>query len=308
MAHEAIILLDSISERGHRLTTFELVFPRIILAEWNTHRVFSRNSASSRAIPVAKMIKMVMEDPYIPMTWGKNQKGMQAAEEILGEDALTCRSEWLHARDHAVHKAQMLMDIGVHKQLTNRLLEPFMWHTVINSSTEYSNFFGLRNDKHAHPDIQKVAGMMQEIYWMNEPELLKIGQWHTPYAQDNENLGNVALQITSGRCARVSYLTHDGQRDAADDIRVHDTMLSNGHMSPLEHAARPMDNVEYNELFRQPQLEWDRINGRFVQKCDEKTGPLWNHFCGNFNGWVSYRKTIPHEEDYGTYLKSLQNS
>lgn len=183
MPHSANILTDSITERGHRLMTFELVFPRIILAEWNTHRVFSRNSASSRAIPVKVMIQRVMEDPYIPSAWGKNQKGMSAAEDILGEDAVSCQTEWLHARDNAVYQTQKLMDLGVHKQLTNRLLEPFMWHTIVNTSTEWSNFYGLRDDKHAHPDIQKAARMMKELSWMSEPELLKEGQWHTPYAR-----------------------------------------------------------------------------------------------------------------------------
>lgn len=305
MAHEAKVLLDSISERGHRLTTFEVTMPRIILAEWNTHRMFTRSSASSRAIPVAKMIQRVMEDPYVPTTWGKNQKGMTAAEEILGEDALACEKTWLFARDRMVEHAECLMKIGVHKQLANRLLEPFMWHTIINTATEYSNFFGLRCDKNAQPDMQIVANCVRQAYNMSEPKLLKTGQWHAPYAQGNDELSSQLREITSGRCARVSYLTHDGKHSPTDDIRLHDTLLENRHMAPLEHAARPMDDYEYTELFKQPKVEWD--GSKFVRVTDFAHGEsvdddtVYNHFCGNFNGWVQYRKEIPYEDDYGTY-------
>ena len=118
--HSARILADSISEHGHRLTTFELCFPRIVLAEHNTHRQFSRNSASSRAIPIERMLRMVQDNPYVPSHWGKNQKGMQAAEEILGADAISCEEEWLRARDQAVDAVKCLLELGLHKQTTNR--------------------------------------------------------------------------------------------------------------------------------------------------------------------------------------------
>lgn len=302
MSHSATIVLDSISSRGHRLTSVELSFPRIILAEWNTHRVFSRNSASSRAIPVKVMIERVMGDPYIPSAWGKNQKGMSASIDILGEDAVSCRTEWLHARDNAVYQAQKLMDLGVHKQLTNRLLEPFMWHTILNSATEWSNFFGLRDDKNAHPDIQIAAGLTRAVMASSTPKELKEGEWHTPYVQENENLGSQLKEITSGRCARLSYLTHDGKRDAAADIGLHDQLLGNGHMSPLEHAARPMVEEEYDVLFKQAKLTWGFIDQKFYHEGGPD-GPLYTHFCGNYQGWVQYRKQVPYEEDYGTYLK-----
>lgn len=300
MAHEAKVLLDSVSDRGHRLTTFEITMPRIILAEWNTHRMFTRSSASSRAIPVAKMIARVMEDPYVPTTWGKNQKGMTAAEEILGEDALRCESNWLHARDRMVGAAEILMKIGVHKQLANRLLEPFMWHTIINTATEYSNFFGLRCDKNAQPDMQIVANLVRSEYTASEPKLLQVGQWHAPYAQGNDELSSQLREITSGRCARVSYLTHDGQHSPAEDIRLHDTLLENRHMAPLEHAARPMNELEYNHLFKQMKLFWNGSEFRQEQRGDEY---LYTHFCGNFNGWVQYRKEVPYEDDYGEYKR-----
>lgn len=304
--HSAKILLDSVSSRGHRLTSFECRFPRIILAEWNTHRLFARNSASSRAIPIEKMIRMVTENPYVPTTWGKNQKGMQAAEEILGEDAVHCEAAWLKARDGAVEQAQALLALGIHKQTTNRLLEPFLWHTIINTATEYSNFYGLRAHKDAHPDIRIVALLMKELHGTSTPQLLADSQWHTPYAETHETYGTEydLRKVTAGRAARISYLTHEGKKDPLADIALHDRLLASGHMSPLEHAARPMNDEEYNHWFEQPKVVWKETERRFTQVIDDDGEPVWSHFCGPYQGWVSYRKHIEHEEDYGTILAS----
>lgn len=146
----AKILADSISERGDRITTYLLTFPRIILAEFNTHRTFSRNSASSRAIPFKKMVESVETNPFIPIAWQKDHKGMQGTEYLTDELSIQfAKSNWLTARDWAVSSAKALnnSDNGyeaVTKQLCNRLLEPFMWHTVICTATDYDNFFNLR--------------------------------------------------------------------------------------------------------------------------------------------------------------------
>lgn len=148
--YKAEILADSLSPQGNRLTTMKITFPRIILAEFNTHRMFSRNSASSRAIPFKKMVQMVQENPFIPIAWQKDHKGMQGSEyftdtempNIIEPNWFTNR--WLEARNKAVEQALILNNAGVTKQLCNRLLEPFMWHTVIVSATEWENFFNLR--------------------------------------------------------------------------------------------------------------------------------------------------------------------
>jgi hypothetical protein len=144
------ILADSLSPQGHRLTTMKITFPRFILAEFNTHRMFSRNSASSRAIPFAKMVKTVEENPFIPIAWQKDHKGMQGSEYITDDNdygaIACCKEDWLKARDNAVVIARDLNYLGVTKQLCNRLLEPFMWHTVIVTSGKegLDNFFNLR--------------------------------------------------------------------------------------------------------------------------------------------------------------------
>ncbi len=303
MTHAAKILADSLSPDGVRLTTMEVVMPRIVLAEFNTHRLLSRNSASSRAIPVEKMIKMVMGHPYIPTHWGKNQKGMQAEEEVTGDALVNARHRWLEACEKAIVAANRLLDVGIHKQITNRLLEPFMWHTVIVTATAWSNFFNLRCHPMAHPEIKKTAELMRDAMAESTPEKLLHGAWHVPLIRD-EDVREVAVldgdsatlggddspasgwhrrrwqqlcKISVGRCARVSYLTHDGKRDIGKDIELHDELLKNGHMSPFEHVARPMTP---SDLARRGGLE-----------------PLAETFSGNFRGWVQYRKTIPNEAD-----------
>lgn len=313
MGFEAKIHADSTAPSGVRLTTFEITFPRPFLAEFNTHRVFSRNSASSRAIPVEKMIERVMVDPYIPTSWGKNQKGMQANEDVSAAEAHHARTYWLRARDEAINRAQQLLNIGIHKQLTNRLLEPFLWHTAIVTATEWSNFFHLRNNAMAQPEIQIIARMMQQLYESNEPKKLDYGQWHLPLVEreemdawvrdglptDNPDIQpelmarlmqkyNYWVAVSVGRCARVSYLTHDGKRDPAADIELHDDLLKNGHMSPFEHVARPAD----------PNSEADIKLARFEHAhTDIPNAVNFKGYYGNLHGWVQYRKMIPHEHD-----------
>jgi len=297
MTHSAKILADSISHDGVRLTTLEVTFPRIVLAEFNTHRVFSRNSASSRAIPVGKMIKMVEENPYIPTHWGKNQKGMQAEEEVDEGAKMAAPRLWLQARDAAVEKAKQLLSLDVHKQITNRLLEPFMWHTVIVTATEWDNFYHLRCNPMAHPEIKLAADLMFDAMEKSTPTALDYGQWHMPLVS-NADFEEMILadpthptlvqerlcKVSVGRCARVSYLTHDGKRDPQADIELHDRLLEAGHMSPFEHVARPMTSAEQRSLTPFGELDRDGQSDSIP-------------FSGNFRGWVQYRKTIPHEED-----------
>lgn len=306
MAFDAKILADSVSPAGVRLVTYEVTMPRIVLAEFNTHKMISKSSASSRAIPVEKMIKRVLEEPYIPSSWGKNQKGMQADVEVSSEDGEKAKREWLIARDNAVVQTWKLLELGIHKQTTNRLLEPFMWHTVICTATELSNFFHLRNNEKAHPDIQIPARMMQQLYESHEPELLGYDEWHLPlfFTEDEtiifrtqragrsyEECQELMRKVSVGRCARISYLTHDGKRDLAADIELHDSLLKNGHMAPLEHVARPAH--PYDEK---------TCSVKFAQVREEQEG-FTNHvdpesqWSGNLRGWVQYRKTIPHEDD-----------
>lgn len=323
MAYGARIILDSISPNNVRLTTMEVTIPRIVLAEFNTHRMFARNSASSRAIPVEKMLKKVQDDPFIPIYWGKNQKGMQADQELTLEEQANAMLDWLQAKDDAIRQVNRLLIGGVHKQIANRLLEPFLWHTILVTATEWENFFNLRRDKHAQPEIRKGAEMMWDVMQASTPKELKQGEWHLPLLQPNEfvlpkdspewnePMGfeahlmdiEMAKKISTGRCARVSYLTHDGKRDYKADISLCEGLVKNGHMSPFEHVARPMCEVEIRtyQMFhftlengrqynmREAVEVGDRFDGMRV--IEVKT----SSFLGNFNGWVQYRKELPNE-------------
>jgi thymidylate synthase ThyX len=262
MAWGCRILLDSYGGRSPRLTTFELTYPRFIHAEFMTHRMFSRNAASSRAIPIEKMIEMVMTDPAMPVWWGKNQKGMQALEQLDAPTQKKAAYSWLKARDEAVESVRYLNGLDLHKQLANRLLEPWMWITVICSATEYNNFFNLRAHPDAQPEFQKLARMMAREYLYNVPEERHL---HAPLLQPDEyGMDELEMkEVSVGRCARVSYLTHDGRRDKSADIDLHNRLLVSGHWSPFEHVA---------ELAEDPKAR-----------------------SGNFTGWVQYRKQFRNE-------------
>ncbi len=238
----AKIIADSISPLGNRLTTMELIMPRIILAEFNTHRMFSRNAASSRAIPFEKVVKAVETDPFIPIAWQKHHKGMQGAEYIKSEDAWRPISEWLIARDLAVAGAKALHAAGVTKQLCNRLLEPFMWVKIIVTATDWDNFFKLRKHKDAEIHMQELANNMFEVLTLSTPEELYFGSWHTPYADNlSTSVFEKSLPITTARCARVSYTASNTKKENSlkSDIALHDRLLEAKHMSPIR-ALRSM--------------------------------------------------------------------
>lgn len=240
----ARVAADSVSPDGVRLTTLEVTLHRFVLAELNTHRVFSRNSASSRAIPVHKQVERVVGDPAMPVEFGSNQRGMQAGAPLVGEAADEARRHWLAARDAAVEATEALRELGVHKQVTNRLLEPFMWHTVIVSSTEWDGFWEQRCSPLAQPEIRVAAEAMRAVFDASTPEPVGLGGWHLPYVDaehDAELDATQRTQVSAARCARVSYLTHDGVRDVAKDLELYERLVTARppHWSPLEHVATP---------------------------------------------------------------------
>jgi hypothetical protein len=247
--------------------------------------MLSRNSASSRAIPVEKLVQRVIDDPVIPLYIGANQRGMQTGAELAEGDRQFAVEQWLAARDRAVGYATRLAGAKVHKAIVNRLIEPWMWITVIISATEWDNFFGLRCHKDAEPHFQHIAEMMRDAMEYSAPDEAKVGEWHLPLwsAHEDEkaveklvNEGveghlapddafmKIACKVSIGRCARVSYLTHDGKRDIAEDIALHDRMVVAEplHASPAEHVAQALADPT-------------RI--------------------GNYIGWRQYRKMLPNE-------------
>ena len=308
-----------------RITTFELTFPRFILSEFNTHRVFSRNSASSRAIPAKKQIGAILKGGFVPKSFGTDIRGMQAGPDLAGAAHDQAVEIWTSSRNAAVaHAVALLLGnekarkytenpdvlnyssvqdellqeldvyakvsraeadheyLNVHKQLANRILEPYSWHTVIVTSTEWDNFFALRANAEAQPEIQTIARMTLEAYEASTPQELTEGQWHLPLVQPDE-MGEAIKDpekwrmVSAGRCARVSYETHNNKRDTEADVQLFERLYTSGHMSPLEHVARP-----------EPGL-------------DENGELLWS---GNFRGWHQWRKDFKNEDNFMKVLKS----
>lgn len=250
MNTKARVLADSISTNGQRLTTLEVQIPRVVLAEFNTHRAFSRNSASSRAIPISKIMDRVKTDPYIPRNFSLNTKGMSAKEYITSRDPRYPEAVawWLGQRDSAIEGALKGMEMGLHKQVVNRLLEPWMHQTIIVSSTEWENFFDLRlaKDDLDNPlaDIAIFDGALQMNYAISEsvPTRLSWNEWHLPltgFEGDGSLKKTDLIKVSVARCARVSYLTHDGSRDVSADLNLYTRLKESKHFSPFEHVAHP---------------------------------------------------------------------
>jgi thymidylate synthase ThyX len=260
MSYACRVECDSVSPAGKRLTTFVVTYPRFVHSEMLTHRMFSRNSSSSRAIPIETMIEAVLRDPVIPVEWGLNQKGMQAqaaAEALLASDM---QRVWTSARDSAVDHAEALLQAGLHKQIVNRLLEPWMWITVVITATEWTNFFRLRCHPDAQPEIRKIAEMMFVARQESKPVLrIRHLPFHEPLL-DVDMFEQDLPKICAARCARVSYLTHDGHRDPLRDLELATHLTTSGHWSPFEHVATAEPNR------------------------DER--------CGNFFGWWQLRAEL----------------
>lgn len=298
----AEVILDSVSELGHRITTMEVKFHRFILAEMNTHRVFSRNSASSRAIPVHKIISNLKNDPAYPVYWGKEQKGMQTGDKFDASQVSLLKQQWEDAAYYAIRRAQYLIQEGLHKSLVNRLLEPFMWHTAIITSTEWDNFFNQRCSPAAQPEMKAIADQMQLAYFKSVPAPVQFGEWHLPYVyeEDWDELNNIdpnnqsptsllelMQKVSVARCARVSYLTHDGTRAITADLELHDRLEESGHWSPFEHVATPASGAEYV-------LDGEGPNVNLYRRT------------GNFTGWEQLRKSHP-EENQTQFIPNLDD-
>lgn len=303
MPVSATVILDSISEAGIRLTTMELRYPRSIHSEFMTHRVLSRNASSSRAVPVEKLIDEAMNDPAYPARWGSHAKGMQdgGALTIFGEK--TAKQDWLTARDAAVAVARtmLLRPERPAKQIINRILEPFTHITVVVTSTQWGNFYALRDHPDADPTMQALAVAVIAARQASIPRTIPMGGWHLPYIDDRafdqcfemvfRALGpndvltvdmaaartlTLAAKVSAARCARVSYLTHDGKRPTIqEDMALFTRLVDNPmHASPLEHQATP------DEILAGPSVD----------------GPgerrVWGNaqYHGNFVGWQQHRK------------------
>lgn len=300
MTISAKVIKDSISPQGIRITTLELEYPRIIHAEMLTHRVFSRNSASSRAIPVSKVIELVESNPAMPVHWGKNQAGMQAKEELDELNKEAVRQLWLEAAKQAVSIAKVMADIGAHKQVVNRILEAFQHMKVVVTSTEWANWDWLRDHPDADPTIHALAKEIKKARSASVPFPLKYGEWHLPYVDTglskldgsqiyyDENHNQIELEqarmISASCCAQTSYRKQDGSLEKAEDIFKKLVESEPCHASPVEHQATP---IEYSDIAME--IFQEGVTHR------DKNWDLWS---ANFRGWVQFRQLIPNNAKY----------
>ena len=320
MHPKATIIKDSInSATEDRLTTFVVTYPRFINAEVLRHRMLSFSSASSRAIPLKKVIKSIQENPAEPVFWGANQSGMQASIELddsnrshksvpsisyielsengqflgielshipLGEvsDRKYAKEIWKSAQNAAIAYAKALESIGLHKQIANRILEPFQNITLIITGTDWENFFKLRAAPEAQPEFRELAEEMLSEYNKSQPETIKAHLshadiatakcsdllldvqegWHIPFSDRMpEHLTwREKLKVAVARCARISYMTQDGVIDPPKDFELYNRLTQSGHYSPCEHVALAVRDSAY---------------------------------VGNFKGWYQLRKMLPNE-------------
>lgn len=308
---KATVIADSVHHAtGTRITTFELVYPRFIHSEFMTHRVFNRNASSSRAIPTSKFIEQVRNEPVIPSHWGKNQKGMQAFEELSEDQRSDAIFIWNQAASSTATYAEMLRRGQVHKQIVNRILEPFTHIRVVVTSTSWANFYGLRDHEDAQPEIRELAQAMRKAHNESVPSKLSQGEWHLPYIgfpdrsaaynfckhqritrdePSSEEVYGLLLKVSAARCARASYNNFEGRPSTIEeDLGLFAKLVENQpiHASPTEHQATPM---LFGDKFinNQNPLTWEQG----VTSMDRE-GKLYS---GNLLNFIQFRKLIPGE-------------
>jgi thymidylate synthase ThyX len=278
----------------------QITFPRFLLPEFNTHRVFSRNFRSSRAVPIAKLIEEVRDNPYEPAQWLKNKPGMQATEPMSAFEAAESRIAWQNGANLAADTAERLLKVGTHKQWANRVLEPYLYVHGVVTATDWDNFFELRDHPDAQPEIQALAKAIKAAFQDSKPQLLQPGQWHMPFVDaavevvdvihhlrnvvqinpTDERILKVFIKLSVARCARTSYLTHEGTKPTIEkDLELYDRLVGARplHASPAEHQATPDGFIDGYEG---PYGEW-RVGG-------------WQspNLHGNFRGFIQNRKIL----------------
>lgn len=311
----AKVICDSISEQGARVTTFEIEYPRIVMSEFNTHRAVSRNSSSSRAIPVSKMLEHTKNINLKPVYFGSKKSGMQAADELIGEDLQYAQDVWESALNSAVAQSGLLDDLGVAKEVTNRLVEPFQLVKVVCTATDWDNFFNLRLHPDADPNICMLAYKMYKAMEESKPKVLKSGEWHLPYVDTgryegceqhfgySENNDGVytycplgeAIKFSAASCASVSYRTEGMTLEKAD--KIFDMLIKAEvvHSSPFEHIATPIkrlqDGIGVKRINCSEPFTWEDGVTHM-----NKQGQLYS---GNLRGWVQYRHLLPNNTAWG---------
>ena len=299
-----VVAASRSSVSGDAIYTVHVRAPRIIWAEIMTHRVFSRNARSSRAVPVKTMLLEVRNDPFVPWHWGRNQPGMIAGEPFTAAEIAELQADWLRSRDFAADMAESYMNRGVHKQNPNRLLEPFAWIDGLITSTDWNNFFHLRDHTDAEPHLQDLARIMEPAVARAHVTELAPGYWHLPYVTDEDWIealhrydhfdeqNDFLRRISAARCARISYTPFDGDASYERELERYNLLVTSArvHASPLEHQASP-DTKSFTRTFTDfGDGVTDTVEGYAFD----------NHeFHGNLSGFIQGRKLVPNEALHG---------
>lgn len=269
MSYSAKVIADSIGPSGVRLLSVLCSYPLMVHAEHLRHRCFSFSVASNRAIPTRLILRQVIDNPVVPVWFGKNQGGMSAREELTGWRLTLARWSWLAARWPAIAIVWLMLRIGLHKQIANRILSPWQWVTVLVTGTDWENFFALRCHPDAQPEMRRAAELMRDAIVESKPQSLGAGQWHLPFVDITEMYaGDDDQQLclfSAARCARVSLVRQDERKSAKDEIAMAEKLMNSGHYSPFEHAAQAL------------------------------VAP-WRE--ANLRGWRSFRSKIPNEDNF----------
>lgn len=317
--YEARVIADSVGPTGHRATSVLCTYPRIVHAEYLRHREFSYSVASTRAIPGAKQRDKVRENPMEPAWWGKAQSGMQARQELTGEALKRAREIWERGRQEALQLAEELEGVGLHKQLANRPIETWADVVQLTSATSWTNFLALRDHADAQPEIAKIARHVYGATQMSSPLVLPAGEWHLPFltAEDyatavpparvgvlNIHLaanlqdsgmdlrGVFLVALSAARCARTSYMNHEGRRVPEEDVDLYLRLVNStpGHWSPTEHVCRAMTPLTWRDRWALKAAEWISGRKKFAQH-----GERFLLGSGNFCGFEQLRKLYSKE-------------
>lgn len=312
-APSAKVICDSISPEGVRVTTVQAVIHRFILAEVDTHRVFSRNSASSRAIPVAKQLEKFRTDLALPVSWPAEQKGMSGGAELVGDDLTEAFTLFSEVHRHTLAEIKRYVERHpepehrLHKSLINRLMEWGQWHTVVITSTAWDNFYGLRLSPAAQPEFRVVAAEIAKAREASTPRFIDYGMWHLPYIDEEDvraaeeylhhtvgvfgrhTVTKLLVKMSAARVARTSYETMDGKRDPGEDVGLYDKLTSAHpmHSSPLEHPCTPSP-------YNQHQVEVPHLG---TDESMVLTLPKY----GNFLGWHQHRFDVEVARQYQAF-------
>lgn len=291
----ARVVADSVCAESHkRITTYELEYHRFIHSEFMTHRMISKNAASSRAIPVASVIDNIKNNTATPTYWGKNQPGMSAQEELseqvrISGNNLSRVEAWNAARDCAIEHSKAFNEAGYHKQIVNRITEPYQLIKVVATATEWQNLFWLRDHSDAQPEFRVLAQTMKAALDNSVPTILKPGEWHMPYVNNGVWKSSdaitleEALMISSSCCAQVSYRKSDDSLEKAKSVYARLIESSPVHASPTEHQATPIGKDH---------LDPRSINAKWKDGITHVTR-LGIFGSGNLCGWIQHRQLIP---------------